>query len=103
MDKEDKVGILSLILSLIAFILFVIIYWSLETRIFWDMTKDVSVLYFFDIVIFISLIIAIIIGKKAIFSYEKRSKFGILGIIISIITVLLIIILVIPMFFIAIY
>jgi hypothetical protein len=103
MKKEDKIGILSLILSLIAFILFVIIYWSLETRIFWDFTKDVFILYVFDLVILISLIIGFIFGKVSTFDYKPRSKFGVLGIIFTIVTVLFIVILIVPMIFTPIY
>jgi len=103
MNKGDKIGIISLIMSLIAFILFVIIYWSLETRVFWNFTKDVTILYIIDLIILISLIIALIYSKKSIFDYKPRSKFGILGMIFSIITLLLIIILIIPMFFMVTY
>lgn len=100
MKELKKSGLFSLILSLISISLFIIIYWALETRVFWDFTNSVLILYFFDFIILLSLILATIFGMISFSTFKLKNKFGIAGLLISITTILLVIILVIPNLFI---
>jgi len=90
-SRENKqiLGKVSLILSIITITLFLIILWSLINHTFWEFFQH-SMLLFFSTIILSFLTIAIFTGLLSIKKPKPKNKFGVIGLLISLISILLI-------------